>query len=160
METPPLVLAVSLEPFINLTPVALRLREEAVGLSNELSSGIDVITVETSGFEVTGFESTEEKLYRFIEPLRSSGIHARGHVLTGEPAEEIKKFVTYAGAQYLIIASHITPRLGKVSYGSTASELLQNAPATLWIVLPTKREAEMTEDMKIGEFPHHPFLID
>ncbi|HJP14222.1 MAG: hypothetical protein QF701_03665 [Nitrospinota bacterium] len=62
METRPLVLAVSLEPFIDLTPVALRLRAEAVGLSSELSAGIDVITVKSPGFEVTGFETAEEKL--------------------------------------------------------------------------------------------------
>ena len=66
----------------------------------------------------------------------------------------------HAGAQYLIIASHTTPRLSKGSYGSMASQLMKRAPATLWIVRPTKREAEMTEDMKIWEFPHHPFLTD
>jgi nucleotide-binding universal stress UspA family protein len=127
-------------------------------LAREHSAALDVVTVESPDCEVTGLESTEEKLARYVEPLRSARVRICSHLLFGEPGEQIRKFVDKADTGYLVISSHTTPRAGGGSVGSTAGELLKNSPAPLWIIRPTLREAEMAEDLRIGEYPCVPFF--
>ena len=120
------VLAVALDQFIDLTPVALRLRGVAMDLAREHSAALDVVTVESPDCEVTGLESTEEKLARYVEPLRSARVRICSHLLFGEPGEQIRKFVDKADTGYLVISSHTTPRARGGSVRSTAGELLKN----------------------------------
>ncbi len=157
MKTFRIVLAVALERFVDLTPVALRLREAAIEQARKHSASVDVVTVECSFSEVTGLETTEEKLARFMEAFRESEVQAQGHVLCGKPSDRIKEFSEKVNADYLIIASHNTPRPANTSLGSTAASLLKHSPRLLWIVRPARREAEKTRQMSLSTHPFIPY---
>lgn len=155
MKANRIVLAVSLEHFVDLTPVALRLREVALAQARKHMATVDVVTVESPVSEVTGMESTREKLARFMHPFREFGIEARGHVLSGKPSQRIREFAEEVEASCLIIASNSTPCSGSLSLGSTAAALLKTSARLLWIVHPTKREIEKSHRMRLSA---HPFI--
>jgi nucleotide-binding universal stress UspA family protein len=155
MKTFRIVLAVSLEHFVDLTPVALRLREVALTQARKHLATVDVVTVENPVSEVTGMETTEEKLARFMHPFREFGIEARGHLLCGKPSERIREFSEKVDADCLIIASHSTPCPRSPSLGSTAAALLKTSARLLWIVHPTRREVEKSRRMRLSA---HPFI--
>ncbi len=157
MKTPRIVLAVALERFVDLTPVALRLREVAIEQARKRSAFVDVVTVECFFYKVNGLETTEEKLTRFMEPFRESGIQAQGHVLYGKPSDRIKEFSEKVNADSLIIASHSTPCPANTFLGSTAAALMKHSPHLLWIVRPTKRETEKSRRMILDAHPFIPY---
>lgn len=157
MKTYRIVLAVALERFADLTPVALRLREVTIHQARKHSAIVDVVTVECSFARVTGLETTEEKLARFLEPFREFGIEAQGHVLYGRPSEQIREFSERVNADSLIISSHCTPCPVNISFGSTAAALMRHSPHLLRVVRPTKREVEKTRRMLLSSRPFIPY---
>lgn len=144
--------AVALQRYVKLTPVAMRQREIATILAQHYGAKVGVVTVDAPVALLPHLETTESKLERYVEPLREAGLAVNSAFREGRPSVEIKRFAEEVGADLLIIGSHSKRGPLDVGLGSTASALkLQDVPVLM--VRQTAAEAALTKEMMVPTYP-------
>jgi len=147
-------LAVALQRYLDITPIAARLRDLAVVLAEHSGAGLAVLSVEAPVELLPEVETMEEKLERFVEPIRESGLEVQAELREGRPSREIAAFVREVGGDLLVVGSHSKRSAIDVGVGSTASALLRelvNVPVLM--VRPTADEQSQADELKIPRYP-------
>ncbi len=101
--------AAAMQRYLDITPIAARLRDLAGVLALAGDVPVTVVTVEAPVDLLPDVETTEEKLERLAAPLREQGLKVNTNLLEGRPSEEI---ATLADIDRL---SRIVPQLCKVA---------------------------------------------
>jgi nucleotide-binding universal stress UspA family protein len=148
--------AVALQRYIDFTPVAERQRELSRVLAAAHGGTLRVLSVDAPVALLADVESTQDKLERFVEPLRSSGIEVVATVREGRPSREIVRWVEEVRADLLIMGSHSKRGPLDVGLGSTAAALPEDFAVPVLLVRPTRSEQERTRDLMI---PRYPFIF-
>jgi nucleotide-binding universal stress UspA family protein len=146
-------LAVALQRYLDITPLALRLGDLAAVLARAHKAPLAVVSVEAPVELLPDVETMAEKLERFVGPLRAQGVEVNGHLRRGRPSREIASFVDRIGADLLLIGSHSKRGVMDVGLGSTASALMRDLDVTILMVRPTAAEQEAAEELKIPRYP-------
>jgi len=169
MEYRKICVAVALQRYIDFTPVALRQRELARVLAGEYGSAVRVLSVNAPVALMPGVETTEDKLRRYVEPLREVGLD--GHASKplredgldvhasqqeGRPSREIARYVEEVRADLLIMGSHSKRGPLDVGLGSTAAALPVDLGIPVLLVRPTPDEQAQTRELAI---PRYPFIF-
>ena len=145
--------AAALQRYIDITPIAARLRDLAGVLALADNAPLTVVTVEAPVELLPDVETTEEKLERLAAPLRELGLKVNTNLLEGRPSEEISGLVKIIGADLLLIGSHSKRGVLDVGLGSTAAALMRELDVTLLMMKPTEEEQEKAKELMIPRYP-------
>jgi len=145
--------AAALQRYLDITPIAARIRDLAGVLGAAHSIPVSVLSVEAPVDLLPDVESLEEKIERFAEPLRVEGLEVEVMIRKGKPSREIIDHMEEIGADVLIIGSHSKRGTLDVGLGSTASALLRDLETTVITVRPTAAEQERARDLMIPRYP-------
>ncbi len=145
--------AVALQRYLDITPVAARVRDLAAVLARAHGAAIDVVSVEAPVALLPDVETLSEKLDRFVAPLREAGIEVHAELRKGRPSKEIATYVKEVGADLVIIGSHSKRSALDVGIGSTASALMRDLDVALLMVRPTAGEHAEAEELMIPRYP-------
>ena len=145
--------AVALQRYLDITPIAARLRNLAGVLAVADNAPVTVVTVEAPVELLPDVETTEEKLERLAAPLRDLGLMVNTNMLEGRPSEEIASLVKTIEADLLIIGSHSKRGVLDIGMGSTASALMRDLDMTVLMVKPTIAEQEQAKELIIPRYP-------
>ena len=145
--------AAALQRYIDITPIAARLRDLAGVLALAENAPLTVVTVEAPVELLPDVETTEEKLERLAAPLRELGLKVNTSLLEGRPSEEISGLVKIIGADLLLIGSHSKRGVLDVGLGSTAAALMRELDVTLLMMKPTEEEQEKAKELMIPRYP-------
>ena len=145
--------AAALQRYIDITPIAARLRDLAGVLALAENAPLTVVTVEAPVELLPDVETTEEKLERLAAPLRELGLKVNTNLLEGRPSEEISGLVKIIGADLLLIGSHSKRGVLDVGLGSTAAALMRELDVTVLMIKPTEEEQEKAKELIIPRYP-------
>ncbi len=145
--------AAALQRYIDITPIAARLRDLAGVLALADNAPLTVVTVEAPVELLPDVETTEEKLERLAAPLRELGLKVNTNLLEGRPSEEIAGLVKIIGADLLLIGSHSKRGALDVGLGSTAAALMRELDVTVLMMKPTEEEQEKAKELMIPRYP-------
>jgi nucleotide-binding universal stress UspA family protein len=145
--------AAALQRYIDITPIAARLRDLAGVLALADNAPLTVVTVEAPVELLPDVETTEEKLERLAAPLRELGLKVNTSLLEGRPSEEIAGLVKIIGADLLLIGSHSKRGALDVGLGSTAAALMRELDVTVLMMKPTEEEQEKAKELMIPRYP-------
>ncbi len=145
--------ATALQRYLDITPIAARLRDLAGVLAVADNASVTVVTVEAPVELLPDVESTEEKLERLAAPLRKLGLMVNTNKLEGRPSEEIVGLVKTIEADLLIIGSHSKRGVLDVGLGSTAAAVMRDLDVTVLMVKPTAAEQEKAKELIIPRYP-------
>ena len=145
--------AVALQRYLDITPIAARLRDLAGVLAVAHTASVTVVTVEAPVELLPDVETTEEKLQRLASPLRDLGLMVNTNKLEGRPSEEIASLVKTVEADLLVIGSHSKRGVLDIGMGSTASALMRELDMTVLMVKPTVDEQEQAKELIIPRYP-------
>ena len=145
--------AVALQRYLDLTPIALRLRDLAGVLAEAYDVPIAVVSVEAPVELLPDLETTGEKLERWAAPLRDRGLVVSTKLLEGRPSQEIAALVQIIEADLILIGSHSKRGALDVGLGSTASALLRDLETTVLMVRPTEEERERARELMVPRYP-------
>jgi len=145
--------AAALQRYIDITPIAARLRDLAGVLAMAENAPLTVVTVEAPVELLPDVETTEEKLERLAAPLRELGLKVNTSLLEGRPSEEIAGLVKIIGADLLLIGSHSKRGVLDVGLGSTAAALMRELDVTVLMMKPTEEEQEKAIELMIPRYP-------
>jgi len=148
--------AVALQRYIDLPPVALRQRELARALAAAHGASIQVLSVNAPMPLLPDVETTEDKLQRFLAPLLDEGLEAHWSLREGRPSREIARYVQDIAADVLILGTHSKRGPFDVGLGSTAAAIPQDLALTVILIRPTEDEQERTRELMI---PRYPFIF-
>ncbi len=145
--------AAALQRYIDITPIAARLRDLAGVLALADNAPLTVVTVEAPVELLPDVETTEEKLERLAAPLRELGLKVNTSLLEGRPSEEIAGLVKIIGADLLLIGSHSKRGALDVGLGSTAAALMRELDVTVLMMKPTEEEQEKAKELMSPRYP-------
>jgi nucleotide-binding universal stress UspA family protein len=145
--------AAAMQRYLDITPIAARLRDLAGVLALACNVPVTVVTVEAPVDLLPDVETTEEKLQRLAAPLREQGLKVNTNLLEGRPSEEIATLVKTIEADLLIIGSHSKRGVLDIGLGSTASALMRDLDVTVLMVKPTEKEQERAKELMIPRYP-------
>ena len=145
--------AAALQRYIDITPIAARIRELAGVVAAADTAPVSVLSVEAPVDLLPDVETMEEKITRYAEPLRIEGLDVDAAVRRGKPSREIIAHMEEVGADLLIIGSHSKRGPLDVGLGSTASALLRDLETTIVTVRPTEEEQEKARELMIPRYP-------
>ena len=145
--------AAAMQRYLDITPIAARLRDLAGVLALAGDVPVTVVTVEAPVDLLPDVETTEEKLQRLAAPLREQGLKVNTNLLEGRPSEEIATLVKTIEADLLIIGSHSKRGVLDIGLGSTASALMRDLDVTVLMVKPTEKEQERAKVLMIPRYP-------
>ena len=145
--------AAAMQRYLDITPIAARLRDLAGVLALADDLPVTVVTVEAPVDLLPDVETTEEKLERLAAPLREQGLKVNTNLLEGRPSEEIATLVKTIEADLLIIGSHSKRGVLDIGLGSTASALMRDLDVTVLMVKPTEEEQEKAKELMIPRYP-------
>ena len=145
--------AAALQRYIDITPIAERLRDLAGVLALADNAPLTVVTVEAPVELLPDVETTEEKLERLAAPLRELGLKVNTNLLEGRPSEEISGLVKIIDADLLLIGSHSKRGVLDVGLGSTAAALMRDLDVTVLMIKPTEEEQEKAQELMIPRYP-------
>ena len=145
--------AAALQRYLDITPIAARIRDLAGVLAAARSIPVSVLSVEAPVELLPDVESLEEKIERYAEPLRVEGIETEATIRKGKPSREIIAHMEEIGADLLIIGSHSKRGPLDVGLGSTAAALLRDLETTVITVRPTEAEQERATELMIPRYP-------
>ncbi len=145
--------AVALQRYLDITPIALRLRELATVIAKDNNAPVALLSVEAPVDLLPDVDTMEEKIVRFADPLVSEGLDVTTELRKGKPSREIMKFMGEIKADLLIIGSHSKRGPLDVGLGSTASALMRELQTTIITVRPTEADAERAQDLMIPSYP-------
>lgn len=145
--------AAALQRYIDITPIAARIRDltRIVALADK--AAVSVVSVEAPVELLPDVETMSEKLVRYAEPLLADGLDVHVELREGKPSREIAAYVESEGADLLIIGSHSKRGALDVGLGSTASALMSDLETTVFMVRPTENEQERARDLMIPKYP-------
>lgn len=145
--------AAALQRYLDITPIAARIRDLAAVLAAASKVPISVLSVEAPVELLPDVETMEEKIERYAEPLRVEGLDVEVVLRKGRPSSEIAAHVRERGADLLIIGSHSKRGPLDVGLGSTAAALLRDLEITVLMVRPTESEQEAAKELMIPRYP-------
>jgi nucleotide-binding universal stress UspA family protein len=145
--------AAALQRYLDVTPIAARIRDLAGVLAAADTIPVSVFSVEAPVELLPDVESLEEKIERYAEPLRVEGLEIEVMIRKGKPSREIIAHMDEIGADLLIIGSHSKRGTLDVGLGSTASALLRELETTVITVRPTEKEQERARELMIPRYP-------
>ena len=145
--------AAALQRYLDITPIAARIRDLARVLAAADNAPVSILSVEAPVELLPDVETMAEKLERYAEPLVSAGIEVEKVLREGRPSREIAAFVEASGADLLIIGSHSKRGFLDVGLGSTATALMSDVATTIIMVRPTEEERERARDLMIPKYP-------
>lgn len=145
--------AAALQRYLDVTPIAARIRDLAGVLAAADTIPVSVLSVEAPVELLPDVESLEEKLERYAEPLRAEGLDVEVTIRKGKPSREIIAHMEEICADVLIIGSHSKRGTLDVGLGSTASALLRDLETTVITVRPTEKEQERARELMIPRYP-------
>jgi len=145
--------AAALQRYLDITPIAGRIRDLAGLLAAAYSIPVSVLSVEAPVELLPDVESMEEKIERYAEPLRGKGLEVDVMLRKGRPSHEIIAHMDEIAADVLIIGSHSKRGTLDVGLGSTASALLRDLETTVITIRPTAAEQERARDLMIPRYP-------
>ena len=145
--------AAALQRYIDITPIAARIRDltRIVALADK--AAVSVVSVEATVELLPDVETMSEKLVRYAEPLLAEGLDVHVELREGRPSREIAAFVASEKADLLIIGSHSKRGALDVGLGSTASALMGDLETTVIMVRPTEEEQEKARELMIPRYP-------
>ena len=146
-------IAAALQRYIDITPIAARLRDLAGVLALADNLPVTVVTVEAPVELLPDVETTKEKLERLAAPLREQGLMVNTNLLEGRPSEEIAGLVKTIEADLLLIGSHSKRGVLDVGLGSTATALMRDLDMTVLMLKPTEKEQEKAKELMIPRYP-------
>jgi nucleotide-binding universal stress UspA family protein len=145
--------AAALQRYLDLTPIAIRIRDIAGALATVQRIPVSVLSVEAPVELLPDVETMEEKIERYAEPLREKGLQVDVAIRKGRPSREIMAHMEKIGADLLIIGSHSKRGTLDVGLGSTAAALLRDLETTIITVRPTSEEQEKARELMIPRYP-------
>jgi nucleotide-binding universal stress UspA family protein len=145
--------AAALQRYLDITPIAARIRDIAGVLAAAHNAPVAVLSVEAPVELLPDVETMEEKIERYAEPLRVEGLEVEVAIRRGKPSREIIAHMEEIGADLLIIGSHSKRGTLDVGLGSTASALLRDLERTVITVRPTEAEQEKARELMIPRYP-------
>lgn len=145
--------AAALQRYLDITPIAARIRDLAGVLAAAYRVPISVLSVEAPVELLPDVETMEEKIERYAEPLRVEDLKVDIALRKGRPSTAIIAHVQAIGADLLIIGSHSKRGPLDVGLGSTAAALLRELETTVLMVRPTESEQEATKELMIPRYP-------
>ncbi len=145
--------AAALQRYLDITPIAARIRDLARNLALADNAPVWVVSVEAPVELLPDVETMAEKLVRFAEPLVADGIEVETVLRKGRPSREIADFVEESGIDVLIIGSHSKRGALDVGLGSTASALMGDLETTVIMVRPTEEEQTRARELMIPKYP-------
>jgi nucleotide-binding universal stress UspA family protein len=145
--------AAALQRYLDITPIAARIRDLAGVLAAAYNAPVSVLSVEAPVELLPDVETMEEKIERYAEQLRVDGLKVEAAVRKGKPSREIIAHMEEIGADLLIIGSHSKRGPLDVGLGSTASALLRDLETTVIMVRPTEAEQEKASELMIPRYP-------
>jgi nucleotide-binding universal stress UspA family protein len=145
--------AAALQRYLDITPIAARIRDLAGVLAAAHNTPVSVLSVEAPVELLPDVESMEEKMERYAEPLRAEGLEVEVTIRKGKPSREIIAQMEATGADLLIIGSHSKRGTLDVGLGSTASALLRDLETTVITVRPMEAEQEKALELMIPRYP-------
>jgi len=145
--------AAALQRYLDVTPIAARIRDLARVLAAADNAPVSVLSVEAPVELLPDVETMEEKIERYAQPLRAEGLEVDTAIRKGKPSREIIAHMEEIGADLLIIGSHSKRGPLDVGLGSTASALLRDLETTVITVRPTEAEQEKAHELMIPRYP-------
>ncbi|MGD9253677.1 MAG: universal stress protein [Holophagae bacterium] len=145
--------AAALQRYLDITPIADRLRDIARILAIAYETPVAVLSVEAPVELLPDVETMEEKIDRYAVPLKAAGLEVETAIRKGKPSREIIAHMEETGADLLIIGSHSKRGPLDVGLGSTASALLKELETTVLTVRPTEAEQERARELMIPRYP-------
>jgi nucleotide-binding universal stress UspA family protein len=145
--------AAALQRYLDITPIAGRIRDIAGALAAAYAAPVSVLSVEAPVELLPDVETMEEKIERYAQPLRATGLEVDIEIRKGKPSREIIAHMEATGADLLIIGSHSKRGTLDVGLGSTASALLRDLETTVITVRPTAEEQEKALELMIPRYP-------
>lgn len=145
--------AAALQRYLDITPIAARIRDLAGVLATAYTIPVSVLSVEAPVELLPDVESLQEKIERYAEPLKAEGLDVEVTIRKGKPSREIIAHMEEVGADLLIIGSHSKRGTLDVGLGSTASALLRDLETTMITVRPTENEQERARELMIPRYP-------
>ena len=145
--------AAALQRYIDVTPIAARLRDLAGMLALADKVPITVVTVEAPVEFLPDVETTKEKLERLAAPLREQSLTVDTNLLEGRPSKAIAGLVKTTEVDLLLIGSHSKRSVIDVGLGSTAAALMRDLDVTVLMVTPTEAEQAKARELMIPRYP-------
>jgi nucleotide-binding universal stress UspA family protein len=145
--------AAALQRYLDITPIAARIRDLAEVLAVAYDAPVSVLSVEAPVELLPDVETMDEKIDRYAAPLRSKGLEVETTVRKGKPSREIIAHMGEVGADVLVIGSHSKRGPLDVGLGSTASALLRDLETTVVTVRPTEVDQEKARELMIPRYP-------
>lgn len=145
--------AAALQRYLDITPIAARIRDLAGLIAAAHRAPVSVLSVEAPVELLPDVETMEEKIERYAEPLRVEGLEVEVVLRQGKPSPEIAAHVREIGADLLIIGSHSKRSPLDVGLGSTAAALLRELEITVLTVRPTDAEQAAAKELMIPRYP-------
>jgi nucleotide-binding universal stress UspA family protein len=145
--------AVALQRYVDLTPLAVKERDIAALLAQEHGAPVHVVSVDAPVPLLPDVDTTADKVERLVEPLVALGISVTTEVRQGRPSQEIRACAEALAADLLIIGSHSKRGPLDVGLGSTASTLVRDISGTVLMVRPSHAEQEQARELMIPRYP-------
>lgn len=144
-------LAVALQRYVQIPPIALRQRELVTTLARAWGSEVFVVSVDAPVGLVPDLEETTAKLNRYVEPMH--GLRVTTAYREGRPAAEVQRYMEEVRADLLIVGSHSKRGPLDVGIGSTAAALSRVGKVPVLLVCPSAEEARHTRELMIPTYP-------
>jgi nucleotide-binding universal stress UspA family protein len=145
--------AVALQRYLDITPVAERQRELAMVVAGRDDARVAVLSVEAPVELLPDVETTAEKLERYARPLRDAGLEVEVVLRQGRPSREIPEFVRSWRADLLVMGTHAKRGPLDVGLGSTAAALPTDLEIPVLLVRPTASEQRRAAELAIPRYP-------
>jgi nucleotide-binding universal stress UspA family protein len=145
--------AAALQRYLDITPIAARIRDLAGVVAAAHNARVSVLSVEAPVELLPDVETMEEKMHRYAEPLRVEGLDVETALRRGRPSREIIAHLEEIGGDLLIIGSHSKRGVLDVGLGSTAAALMRDLETTVIMVRPTQAEQEKARELMIPRYP-------
>jgi nucleotide-binding universal stress UspA family protein len=145
--------AAALQRYLDITPIAARIRDLAGVLAAAYEIPVSVLSVEAPVELLPEVETMEEKIERYAEPLRAEGLEVGAVIRKGRPSREIIAHMEAIGGDLLIVGSHSKRGPLDVGLGSTATALMRDLETTVIMVRPTEEEQERARELMIPKYP-------
>ena len=149
----PILLAVALQRYADVTPRAKAVREVATDMARFYQSPLTVLTIHVQLALMPEGESTEEKMARFVAPLIEQGLQVESIVREGSPRTLIPDVAKEIGARLIVMGTHSKRGILDTVVGGTAKAVIADAPCRVLLVATTAEESRKTHEMIIPEYP-------
>ncbi len=149
----PILLAVALQRYADITPRAVAVREVGADMAKLYNAPLTVLTVHVQLALMPEGESTEEKLARFVAPLIEQGMQVESMLREGSPRTLIPEVAKQIGARLIVMGTHSKRGILDTTVGGTAKAVISDSPCRVLLVATTAEESQKTHDLIIPEYP-------